>query len=148
MSKYIKKVSTSILDQYKISSRITDIAGGYMQQVINTQEQQVRESLIKLGWTPPQHEWEIVSQEYFFTKYQCKHCKQSYISNIEEAGLDSEPLPCYRRIKKEQKDTPIRKHDFILVDQGYFKPAYECRLCKGRAPGVTGKPCPGAPSDE
>lgn len=41
-----------------------------------------------------------------------------------------------------------RRHQFILVDQGYFKPAYECRLCKGRAPEVTGKPCPGAPSDE
>lgn len=41
-----------------------------------------------------------------------------------------------------------RRHQFILVDQGYFKPAYECRLCKGRSPEVTGKPCPGAPSDE
>jgi hypothetical protein len=36
-----------------ITSNIGNINGDLCRQVIHTQEQQVRESLIKLGWTPP-----------------------------------------------------------------------------------------------
>lgn len=49
-----QRIVTSCYEDGTIESSITDEAGRVVKTIINTQEDHVRQSLIKLGWTPPQ----------------------------------------------------------------------------------------------
>lgn len=40
-------------DAAEIVQEVRDIQGRYMLTVVRTQEAQIRDALIKLGWTPP-----------------------------------------------------------------------------------------------
>lgn len=45
-------VTTTPLECGKIVSDTTDVHGTIMRRILDTQEQQVRQSLIALGWAP------------------------------------------------------------------------------------------------
>lgn len=47
------KVKTQTSKHGLIESEVTDLAGKIRKMVINTQEAQIRQALIDLGWTPP-----------------------------------------------------------------------------------------------
>ena len=47
------EVSTKFFPDGRIEQELVDIRGRIMRQVIDTQDQQIKEALIKLGWTPP-----------------------------------------------------------------------------------------------
>ena len=50
---YKYTVTTAPLECGKIVSDTTDVHGTVMRRILDTQEQQVRQSLIALGWAPP-----------------------------------------------------------------------------------------------
>jgi len=43
-------------------------------QVLNTQDQQIRQSLIELGWTPPQPKQEGMAMKLLFEKWAAERC--------------------------------------------------------------------------
>lgn len=47
------KISTTVLADDFVIQEMIDLAGRFTRKVLDTQEQQIKQALISLGWTPP-----------------------------------------------------------------------------------------------
>ncbi len=48
---------SNIIQSIKLYDDISELVTTISRRIINTEEQQIREALIKLGWTPPANEY-------------------------------------------------------------------------------------------
>jgi len=108
------KVLTKVFDNSIIESEIIDYAKNISRTIIDTQEQQVRESLILLGWTPPKQGDDNMNT---FHRHIEAQEQRSYLLRIEE----------------ENKKCPNCETDMeaTLSEKGRFM-LFHCRTCANK----------------
>ena len=99
------KVTLNMIDHSKFVVKTTNpFSLKVSATLLDTQEKKIREGLIILGWTPPQHEWTITYTNSYMLVLKCTHCAQAYIKypaqNLSEEECEEKEKikPCYRKL--------------------------------------------------